>query len=139
MSTPFSPERDELGRFFTITGQRFREGETSPLEMFSGAIDAEWHRMLGGPGYGDFCTETAGMVIGHAPMKGLGEISWVRAYENMFGPLPEVWFTGADGQVDEETLAQYRKTGTVVSEWDCGPTTGDGDDLVPTPRKATTR
>ncbi|GAA4912713.1 hypothetical protein ACFPM3_23885 [Streptomyces coeruleoprunus] len=139
MSTILSPQRVELGRFFTVTGNRFRDGDTTPLEMFSEAIDMEWHQMLQTPEYREFCVATAGMLLGHAPLSGVGEISWVGAYEEMYGSLPEIWFTNKDGQVDERALARYRETGTVVAEWDCTPTTGDGDDVVPKRGKATAR
>ncbi|WP_149184081.1 hypothetical protein [Streptomyces sp. TRM49041] len=139
MSTTLSPERIELGRFFTVTARRFRDGDRRPMEMFSPAIDAEWHELLTSPEYADFCTETAGMPLGHAPFIGVGEISWVQAYEEMFGSLPEIWFTDKDGQVDREALNRYRDTGVVVAEWDCGPTTGDGDDAVPERRETATR
>ncbi|MGW8356516.1 DUF6415 family natural product biosynthesis protein [Streptomyces wedmorensis] len=36
----------ELGRFLAITGQRFRAGQSAP-EMFSPAVDAAWHDLLG--------------------------------------------------------------------------------------------
>ncbi|MGW1886556.1 hypothetical protein [Streptomyces sp. NPDC001970] len=136
MSTTLTPQRTELGRFFAITGDRFRCGDERPPEMFSGAIDAEWHQMLKTPEeYAKFCMTAAGMPLRHAPLKGVGEISWVRAYEEMFGPLPEIWFTAEDDQINQEALNRYRETGTVVAEWDCGPTTGDGDDVVPKPRE----
>lgn len=53
------------------------------------------------------------------------------AYGESYGPLPEIWFTTAHGTVDEQALTRYRKTGTVVAEWDCAPAPGD-DDLSPT-------
>ncbi|MFJ3877437.1 hypothetical protein ACIPW5_08275 [Streptomyces sp. NPDC090077] len=120
----------ELGRFLTITGQRFKDGDTAP-EMFSGAIDAAWHEMLGTPEYAALCEETAGQPIRHVENNGFGPIAWVAAYEEAYGPLPEIWFTDAEGNVDEEGLARYRETGRVVAEWDCGPAGGDGDDLAP--------
>jgi len=48
----------------------------------------------------------------------------------MFGPLPEVWFAGADGVLNEQALVRYRETGEVRAEWDCSPAPGD-DDAVP--------
>ncbi|MFI0220049.1 hypothetical protein [Streptomyces lydicus] len=120
----------ELRRFLTITGQRFNDGQPAP-EMFSPAVDAAWHEMLGTPAYAALCQESANQPIGHAANNGHGPISWVTAYEEAYGPLPEIWFTDADGHVDQDALARYRETGTVVAEWDCSPTGGDGDDLVP--------
>jgi hypothetical protein len=138
MSTTLTPERVELGKFFKVSVRQFEAGHAAP-EMFSTAIDAEWHRLLDSPEYDGFCREHAGQRIGHSPVKGVGEISWVSAYEEMFGPLPDIWFTSVDGQVDEEALARYRESGVVVAEWDCSPVPGDGGDIAPKRRKAATR
>lgn len=141
MNSTLSPERVELGRFFKVSVRRFEDGHAAP-EMFSGAIDAEWHRMLNTPEYAAFCIKHAGALIGHAECQAEGPISWVPAYEEMFGPLPELWFTDADGVVGTTVLARYRETGVVVAEWDCTPTTGDGDGddgVAPEPRNLATR
>lgn len=118
----------ELGRFLTIAGERFQAGQSAP-EMFSPAVDQAWHELLGTPEYDALCLETAGRRIRHVENNGYGPIAWVAAYEEAYGPLPELWFTDADGNVDQDALARYRETGTVVAEWDCGPVdTDDGDD-----------
>lgn len=122
-------EQVELGRFLKVAARQFEAGRTAP-EMFSPAIDGEWHRLLNSSDYQAFCAEHAGRQIGHAPKAGVGEISWVRAYEELFGPLPEIWFTDQHGRLDHEGLAQYRETGTVVAEWDCSPVPGDGGDVA---------
>ncbi|GAA2433184.1 hypothetical protein GCM10010433_37280 [Streptomyces pulveraceus] len=126
-------EHRELGRFLAIAGQRFACGE-GPAEMFSRAVDAAWHQMLATPGYAAFSTGHAGAVLGHREMRGTGLIGWVAAYEEAYGQLPEIWFTDDKGVLDENALDQYRETGRVVAEWDCGPTTGDGDDAAPVSR-----
>ncbi|MFB6828418.1 hypothetical protein [Streptomyces hydrogenans] len=123
-------EDRELGRFLALAGQRFDRGE-GPAEMFSRAVDAAWHQLLPTPGYAAFSTEHAGAVLGHREMKGFGPVGWVAAYEEAYGPLPEIWFTDEAGVLHEEALARYRETGLVVAEWDCGPTTGDSDDAAP--------
>ncbi|MGW3519499.1 hypothetical protein [Streptomyces hydrogenans] len=123
-------EHRELGRFLAVAGRRFVRGD-GPAEMFSRAVDAVWHRALAGPGYADFCTGRAGSVIGHREAKGSGPIGWVTEYEEEYGPLPEIWFTDEEGRLNAAALARYRETGRVVAEWDCVPTTGDGDDAVP--------
>ncbi|MER7045363.1 hypothetical protein [Streptomyces jumonjinensis] len=128
----------ELRRFLTITGQRFDNGQSAP-EMFSPAVDAAWHELLGTPAYAALCQETAGQPIGHTANNGHGPISWVAAYEETYGPLPDIWFTGTDGNVDQDTLVRYRETGTVVAEWDCSPTGGDGDDDVAPDQPETAR
>ncbi|MFB7631731.1 hypothetical protein ACFC0M_12380 [Streptomyces sp. NPDC056149] len=136
MSTK-SVEQAELGRFLTVTARQFDAGRSAP-EMFSPAIDAEWHRLLNSPDYQEFCTEHAGRPIGHTANVGTGEISWVRAYEELFGPLPEIWFTDQNGRLDHEGLAHYRETGTVVAEWDCSPVPGDGGDVAAPARQTVT-
>ena len=113
----------ELRRFLTITGQRLTNGQSAP-EMFSPAVDAAWHEMLGTPQYANLCQETAGQPIGHVANNGRGPIAWVTDYETAYGPLPQIWFTDTDGNVDQDALAGYRETGTVVAEWDCSPTGG---------------
>ncbi|MFJ5735057.1 hypothetical protein [Streptomyces microflavus] len=123
-------ERRELARFLAVAGQQFADGG-GPAEMFSRAVDAAWHQMLGTPDYEAFSIEHAGTVLGHREMNGSGPIGWVAAYEEAYGPLPAIWFTAADGVLDEGALDRYKETGTVVAEWDCGPTTGDGDDTAP--------
>jgi hypothetical protein len=135
MSTA-TAEQVELGKFLNITARQFDAGCTAP-EMFSPAIDSEWHRLLNSPDYEAFCAEHAGRQVGHAPNTGAGEISWVRAYEKSFGPLPAIWFTDQYGRLDHDRLARYRETGTVVAEWDCSPVPGDGDEeAAPTGRTA---
>ncbi|MER5549195.1 hypothetical protein ABT072_43975 [Streptomyces sp. NPDC002589] len=139
MHSTMTPEQVELGRFFKVTVRRLEEGQAAP-EMFSGAGDTEWHRMLNTlEEYSAFCTEQAGSLIGHAGNKGEGPISWVSAYEEMFGPLSKVWFTDAAGTLDTAALTRYRNTGVVVAEWDCTPTGGDGDGVAPKRREAVTR
>ncbi|MGW2631497.1 hypothetical protein ACWC2K_19475 [Streptomyces chattanoogensis] len=129
-------EQVELGRFLEVTARQFDAGCTAP-EMLSPAIDGEWHRLLNSPDYQAFCTEHAGRQIGHAPTVGAGEIPWIRAYEELFGPLPEIWFTDQLGRLDHEGLTHYRETGTVVAEWDCSPVPGGGDVAAPARQTAT--
>ncbi|MDT0546950.1 MULTISPECIES: hypothetical protein [Streptomyces] len=138
MSSALTPERVELGKFFKVSARQFEARRTTP-EMFSTAIDAEWHRLMKTPEYAAFCAEHAGQAIGHSPAKGAGEISWISVYEELFGPLPEIWFTGDDGQVDEKALGTYRESGVVVAEWDCSPVPGDSGDVAPKQEKALAR
>ncbi|MBD0712345.1 hypothetical protein BU197_29575 [Streptomyces sp. CBMA291] len=136
MNTPTLPalpvERRELGRFLAVAGRRLERGE-GVSGMFSRAVDAVWHRMLGTSEGVAFGVEHAGAVLGHRAVRGSGVVGWVGAYEEAYGPLPEVWFADERGVVDRAAFARYRETGTVVAEWDCVPTTGDadGDDAVP--------
>ncbi|MEU7183626.1 MULTISPECIES: hypothetical protein [Streptomyces] len=129
-------ERAELGKFFAVSIRQFNAGHSAP-EMFSTAIDAEWHRLMETPEYAEFSDRHAGQILGHTSNCGAGRISWISAYEEMYGSLPEIWFTDTDGKVDEQALARYRETGVVVAEWDCSPAP-DGD-AVPEPKTATIR
>ncbi|MFI6626469.1 hypothetical protein [Streptomyces sp. NPDC050528] len=130
------PERIELGKFFQVSVRQFDADQVAP-EMFSAAIDAEWHRLLNDPEYAAFCTVNVGRLINHVENTGYGRISWVDAYEEMFGQLPEVWFTNAEGVLDVRALARYRETGEVWAEWDCSPIPGDGGDVAPKISEAT--
>lgn len=112
--------RAELGRFLALAGYRFNAGEAAP-EMFSGAIDAEWHELADSPEFAAFSIEHAGAVARHVEGHGEGYVTWVSAYEESYGPLPELWFTDENGTVDEAALAAYRETGKVWASWNCGP------------------
>lgn len=50
MNTATTTATTELRRFLTITGRRFDNGQSAP-EMFSPALDAAWHVLLGTPQY----------------------------------------------------------------------------------------
>ncbi|MFJ1755949.1 hypothetical protein [Kitasatospora sp. NPDC088134] len=117
----------ELGKFFKIAGARATAGLPAP-QMFSGAVDKAWHRLTENPAeHTAFTTEHAGRTLGHAENNGEGWIDWVSAYAEAYGPLPEIWFTDADGTLDTELLGHYRETGKVWAEWDCSPVPDDGD------------
>ncbi|MCZ1009807.1 hypothetical protein [Streptomyces lydicus] len=137
MSSTQTPERVELGKFFEVSAREAEAGHTAP-EMFSGAVDAEWHRLLGTPPYAAFSIQHAGQVVRHVGGYGRGRVSWIPTYEDMFGPLPDTWFTDADGTVDREAMDRYRATGEVWAEWNCSPAPGDPE-TVPKRKKATTR
>ncbi|MEU4116335.1 hypothetical protein AB0F71_17780 [Kitasatospora sp. NPDC028055] len=128
--TPPTTELAELGKFFAIAGRLLDSGQAAP-QMFSSTIDAVWHRLLENPeDHAAFTAHHAGRALRHLPVKGRGVIPWVTAYEEAYGPLPQVWFTNTAGTVDVEALARYRETGQVWAEWDCSPAPGD-DDAVP--------
>ncbi|MGW3078209.1 MULTISPECIES: hypothetical protein [unclassified Kitasatospora] len=130
-STTSGVELDELGKFFTIAARRIDAGEGAP-EMFSAVVDAAWHRLLADPvAHEEFALRYASRRLAHVESSGSGFISWVSAYEEAYGPLPEIWFTDADGTLDTQALAHYRETGEVWAEWDCSPAPSDGDELVP--------
>lgn len=96
MKTNLIPRR-ELGRFLALAQGRFESGE-GPTQMFSRAVDAEWHKLLATPGYAAFSVEQAGAVLGHREANGAGPVEWVTAYEEAYGPLPEIWFTDDPGE-----------------------------------------
>ncbi|WP_435611301.1 hypothetical protein [Streptomyces sp. C10-9-1] len=93
--------------------------------MFSPAVDKAWHDLLGTPAHAALCLETASQPIRRVANNGHGPIAWAAAYEEAYRPLPEIWSADADGNVDQDAVARYRQTGTVVAEWDCGPASGE--------------
>ncbi|MEV6976230.1 hypothetical protein [Kitasatospora sp. NPDC093806] len=118
---------EELGNFFEIAARRFDAGQAAP-EMFSGAVDAAWHRLAEDPAAHDaFSVARTGRRLLHVEDPGEGVVSWVGAYEEAYGPLPEVWFTNADGTVNSSSLRGYWDSGEVRAEWNCSPVPGDGD------------
>ncbi|MFI9787255.1 hypothetical protein ACIHEI_27685 [Kitasatospora sp. NPDC051984] len=122
---------DELGKFFVVAGQFLDAGLPAP-QMFSKAVDLAWHRLVEDPREHDaFTAKYAGRRLLHTESSGAGFIDWVDAYERAYGPLPDLWFTDAEGELDVEALGRYRATGTVWAEWDCSPAPGDGDELTP--------
>ncbi|WP_241002617.1 hypothetical protein [Streptomyces sp. CB01881] len=121
-------------RFFTIAGRQLAAGDSAP-EMFSGAIDAAWHRLAEDiDAHAEFTTVHAGRRLTHVRGAGTGHITWVAAYEEAFGPLPEVWFTNGDGTVDSAAHNRYRETGQVWASWNCSPA-GGGDDVCAEPAR----
>ncbi|MFJ3787949.1 hypothetical protein [Kitasatospora sp. NPDC090091] len=130
MST-ITNELVELGKFFTITGRRLAAGNTAP-EMFSGAIDAAWHLLAAdAEAHAEFTATHAGRGLLHVEGSGEGFVSWVAAYQEVYGQLPEIWFTDAEGMVNTEALARYRESGEVWASWKCSP------EAVPAPVKTT--
>ncbi|MFJ9517527.1 hypothetical protein ACIRPK_04530 [Kitasatospora sp. NPDC101801] len=126
-TTTINPNAElaELGKFFEVAARRFAAGEAAP-EMFSTAIDAAWHNLAAdSEAHRKFSLEHADRELVHVESAGHGVITWVSAYEEAYGPLPELWFTDASGVTDTRALAVYRETGTVVASWSCGPADGD--------------
>lgn len=118
----------ELGKFFGLVRDAAASGGNTRLPMFSPFIDAAWHQLQHAPDDLDrFCREHASGPVRHLTTGGTGTIEWVAAYEAAYGPLPLIWFTDADGNLDVATRAAYLKTGIVVSDWDCAPAPGDID------------
>ncbi|MBL7496962.1 hypothetical protein I6A84_39100 [Frankia sp. CNm7] len=111
----------ELGRYFAVAAARAAGGEETP--MFSGYMDAAWHRLLkeDPAGYTALAAEYAGGPVEHLPAVGTGLVEWVGAYEEAYGPLPDVWFTDAAGVLDVDARDAYRAAGQVIASWDCKP------------------
>lgn len=136
--SPTQPlENVELGKFFEVSAREFEAGNAAP-EMFSTTVDAAWHRLLATPEYAPFCHQHAGQVFGHVTSHGSGRVSWISTYEEMFGPLPDVWFTDGEGTVDEKAAGRYRATGEVWAEWNCSPVPEDPE-TAPKRRRVTIR
>ncbi|WP_433673893.1 hypothetical protein [Microbacterium gorillae] len=109
----------ELLKFFQLVDP----ATIDQFKMFSGAVDAVWHDLLHEPAeYEKFLSEgSIDTAMGHAPGDGYGIIQWVGAYHEKFGQLDPIWFTAADGTVDEASYQAYLSTNVVVTAWDCGP------------------
>lgn len=110
--------RAELLRFFQLVDT----ADTEQFKMFSGAVDAIWHDLLRNPeDYAEFLREGGiDETLGHMPGDGFGVIQWVNAYHNRFGQLDRIWFTNADGVLDQSSYDSYLSTKVVVAAWDCG-------------------
>ncbi|MFD0268763.1 hypothetical protein ACFVGY_19660 [Streptomyces sp. NPDC127106] len=128
----------ELRRFLTITGQRLKAGRPMP-EMFSPAVDAAWHDMHGTTDYKVLCQETAGQPIRHVANIGHGPIAWVTAYEAAYGPLPDIWFTNADGTVDELALSWPWPATARPAPWSPSGTAAPPAATATTPRPTSRR
>lgn len=108
--------RTELSKFFIIA----TIADQSP-GMFSKFIDAEWHRLAETADYSDFCRQSAGRPVAHAPINGEGEVTWIGMYHEQFGALPSAWFADETGAVDAEAYGEYLDTYTVRASWNCTP------------------
>lgn len=128
--------RTELGRFLVLHTARTARGETGVMPMFSKLIDAEWHNLLTNwHVYRAFCGERGAAAAGHQQLTGSGPVGWIAEYEASYGPLTSAWFADASGVVNEDAMAVYTRTATVVTAWDCSPAPGDGDDVVKKPKQ----
>lgn len=114
--------RRELFRFFQLGAGWVAQGkDLGRLVMFSGAIDAFWHRHLADPGFIQDVRESCGVTFGHHPLQGSGQVSWVREYEALFGQLDRSWFTSAEGRFDAPAYGRYLETGKIEAAWNCTP------------------
>ncbi|WP_372412082.1 hypothetical protein [Streptomyces luteireticuli] len=121
----------ELGKFFQLHADRTAAGDTSLMPMFSGRIDAAWHRLNDDPqACAQFCTDHAGRQVTHVSTLGRGFVQWTSDYEARFGALPVIWFAAATGSINQAAYELYRSTGRVEASWNCGPGGGDGDGSV---------
>jgi hypothetical protein len=112
--------RLELARFLQI----FRDNPC-PLEMWSSAVDNEWHQLLkDGDEYNMFCMQQVGKYVGHSEgqgFSGISSISWIQEYEKKFGELGLIWFHDQVGQIDLNLCEEYLWTGEVYASWNCHP------------------
>jgi hypothetical protein len=85
----------ELKRYLVLAGT-----ETKPLPMMSALVDAAWHQfILYSAEYEQFCCSLFGSYQHHQPRPadrdandGTAQLStFVDAYRERFGPLPDVW------------------------------------------------
>ncbi len=111
----------ELERFLVVAEQYHRETGQQAV-MPACPVDSEWHRLIGLPDeYQALCLRAVNRDVKHLPMKGTGEIAWTPVYEQLFGRLPEVWFQGPDGTLNEASWLRYLQTGRFYASWDCVP------------------
>lgn len=93
------------------------------VKMFSKFIDGVWHDMAEDEeAFERFSLEACGHVISHAETSGEGAITFIDAYEERFGKMPDVWFMDAQGRLDRDLFAKHILEGQVVTGWDCTPT-----------------
>jgi hypothetical protein len=112
--------RLELARFLQI----YKENPC-PLEMWSPAVDNEWHRLIKkGDEYKTFCMGEVGEYVSHSEgrgFSGISSISWIQQYEKKFGELGLIWFQDQAGRTDVNLCEEYLWTGEVYASWDCHP------------------
>ncbi|WP_299609603.1 hypothetical protein [uncultured Tateyamaria sp.] len=121
----------ELGKFLAIAKIRQDAGKGENY-MPGGLIDEVWHGKLKDKTvYAKFCQSHTGKVLAHNPNAGFGTLEWVSDYESRFGPLHKVWFADVAGRIDTDGLAEYRRTGTYITSWDCTPDSGENDHEAP--------
>ncbi|MBI2477758.1 MAG: hypothetical protein HYV60_03650 [Planctomycetia bacterium] len=97
-------------------------------------VDAFWHEFVQDEGeYQAFCVKQAGVVIDHVEMEtDVSMLGWVDHYEAEYGPLDEIWFSDASGELDQEAYQDYLDrrspvraswncTPGIKNSWDCGP------------------
>lgn len=94
----------ELRRFLNIA-----RSSDSPLAMISAKIDELWHEFISHTiTYRRYCSDFVGRFLDHMPRSeafpipesAVGE--FVSRYENAYGPLPGIWFSGVDPALAEE-------------------------------------
>lgn len=111
----------ELERFFVVADV-FHQETGKRAFMPACPVDSEWHALLDSPEeYSDLCTDTVGREIKHQPAKGEGQIEWAALYEKLYGPLPDIWFRDANGNLNQSQLQEYIETGIFYASWDCTP------------------
>lgn len=102
-----------------------------PLGMISPLIDEVWHQfILFTRQYAKFCAEIFGYFVHHQPRtshtplpKGSGK-TFVAAYTEFFGELPDIWFLDKDGK--RRLSATCDPPRRAEKKSDCGEDTPSG-------------
>ena len=87
-------------------------------------VDAIWHELIQDEDeYRDFCIQQAGVVIDHVEMEtDSSMLGWIHDYEAEYGPLDEIWFRDATGELDVDAYTDYLdRKNPVMASWDCNP------------------
>jgi hypothetical protein len=116
----------ELGRYFQVA-EAHHAATGGVSRMPACLVDQAWHELLNDALALQVVIEGSlgeGATVDHVPASGYGVIEWVGLYEEMFGELPVIWFTAADGTVDTQALERYLAGGPVILKWDCGDRDG---------------
>ena len=127
----------ELLRFFDLSLELEAAGPFAMPSPFASPQcplpDAVWHEWIvqDPEGYRTLCLETIGAEIEHVERETQpSELAWISTYETRHGPLDEVWFRVATGELDTTARAAYladydqrRASGAEVpmASWKCTP------------------
>lgn len=113
----------ELTRFFQVAQEL--DGERGEMaKMPAGIVDQHWHELIESGALDALVSNSlgAGVRVDHIEAGGVDPLNWVDRYEAEFGALSPLWFTDADGRLDQETYDRYLGGDRQVKmSWDCGP------------------
>lgn len=116
-----SSSDEELKRFLVVA-KKYQQETGKRAFMPACPVDKAWHNMLELPAqYSHFCQQSVGGDVLHETAMGEGEIGWTKVYEELYGPLPEIWFQDINGVLEKEHRQVYLDEGVFRASWDCTP------------------